>query len=110
MDGKITIKAKELKEKLGRFVRVTNLDSRNGCGSAPNQFDIVFENGYVFQSYAAFVAAKLYDDDRWFFSEFYHDYSKTTSGHLTRYCGYNCSERRRMMATGKAVTIIEDEK
>lgn len=101
--AKETIKKDELLAKLGKFVGVSNCDARNGCGSAPNQFDLRFENGYIFQSYAALVAVKLYNEDKWYFSEFYHDYSKTTSGHCTRFCGYNCRERRKMLSNGQAI-------
>jgi len=102
-----TIKKSELLAKLGEFESVSNTESRNGCGSAPNQFEILFNKGYVFQSYGALVAVKLYADKRWYFSEFYHDYSRTTSGYLTRFCGYNCATRRKMLANGEAVAIID---
>lgn len=101
-----TIKRNEILAKLGGFVSVSNCESRNGCGSAPNQFEIQFEHGRVFQSYRALVAVKLDNDGRWYFSG-YHDYSNTTSGHCTRYCGHDCRERRKMLERGEAVSIVD---
>lgn len=98
-----SIKKSELMRELGGFLRVENLESRNGCGSAPNQFELTFEHGYVFQSYRSLVGVKM-DDGRIFFSG-YHDYSNTTSSHCTRWCGYDCKTRRKMLADGRAVYI-----
>lgn len=101
-----SIKKLELMRKLGGFLRVENLASRNGCGSAPNQFELTFEHGTAFQSYDSLVGVKLYDDDRIFFS-CYHDYSNTTSGYCKRWCGRDCKTRRKMLADGRAVYIEE---
>jgi len=101
-----TIKKSELMRELGGFLRVENLESRNGCGSAPNQFELTFEHGYVFQSYRSLVGVKM-DDGRIFFSG-YHDCSNTTSGYCGRWCGYDCKTRRKMLADGRAVYIEEE--
>ena len=102
-----TISKNAVLKKLGNFVRVRNVESRNGSGKAPNQFEIEFENGRVFQSYDALCAVKFNNEKSWYFSEYYHDYSKTTSGYLTRYCCRNCTERRKLLRSGEAITIIE---
>ena len=87
-----TITESELTKKLGAFVAVENLPSRNGRGSAPNQFRIRFENGEVFQSYKALVGAKI--GGQLYLSDYYHDYSNTTSSHCGWWCGKRCQERR----------------
>lgn len=100
-----TIKKSELLAMLGNFVSVQNTASRNGYGSAPNQFEIKFENGTVFQSYQSFIGArvngKLYISD-------YHDYSNTTSGYFGRWCGYNCKERRQGLKDERFIFVEED--
>lgn len=97
-----TIKYSELCEKLGKFIRVENLDSRNGCGKAPNQFELTFENGFVMQSYNSIIGAKI--DGQYYFTN-YHDYSNTTSSHCTRWCMYNCKERRKGLENEKFIFI-----
>lgn len=100
-----TIKKSELMRELGGFLKVENLTSRNGYGTAPNQFELTFEHGRVFQSYASLVAVEF--DGKWYFTRF-HDYSYTTSGHCTRWCGYDCKTRRKMLENGSAIFIEED--
>lgn len=95
----------EVSKKLGTFISVENAPSRNGCGDAPNQFLLTFENGTVFQSYStrigAMIGGELYIDSR------YHDYSNTTSGYVGRWCGYSCSQRRKLLASGEIIDIVK---
>lgn len=99
-----TIKEKTLFKKLGKFVSVENTESRNGCGSAPNQFKIRFENGEVFQSYSTLIGVKF--NGEYYFSNA-HDYSNTTSSHTTRWCGYDCKERRKGLENGSFIKIVD---
>ena len=104
MEAKNTITKKQLFEMLGAFKSVRNCPSRNGESQAPNQFELFFENGRVFQSYSSLVAARV--NGRWYFTE-NHDYSVTTSGHCGRWCGYNTKERRKGLKDGQ-FTFITD--
>jgi len=97
------IKETALFKKLGKFVKVENSASRNGCGSAPNQFELTFEHGRVFQSYKTLIG--VYFNGEYYFSNS-HDYSNTTSSHTTRWCGYDCKERRKGLADGKFINIV----
>lgn len=97
-----SITKRELMGKLGEFIRVENAESRNGCGSAPNQFIIQYQNGEVFQSYHSLVGARI--GGQLYFSG-YHDYSNTTSGHCKRWCGFTAPERRKGLETGQFIYI-----
>jgi hypothetical protein len=104
MAEKRTITMDELTKKLGKFISVENTPSRNGYNNAPNQFEIRFENGRVFQSYSTLIAARvcgeLYLTDS-------HDYSNTTSAHTTRWTGYTTAERRAGLKDGRFINIID---
>lgn len=102
--AKSTITKSEILGKLGNLVKVSNLTNSN-YNKVANQFEIIFENGKVFQSYAALVAVWM--GGKWYFSEYYHDYSRTTAKHCTSYCGYSTNERRQLMNSGEAFTIVE---
>ena len=99
-----TIKKSDLIAKLGNFVSVKNTESRNGYGIAPNQFEIRFENGTVFQSYRSMIAVRM--NGQLYFTDS-HDYSNTTSGHCKRWCGYSAQQRRAGLESGKFI-LIED--
>ena len=92
-----TISRKALMKKLGNFISVSNTDSRNGMSKAPNQFELTFENGKAFQSYESLIG--VYMNGAYYFTA-NHTYSNTTSGHCTRWCGYNAAERRKGIANG----------
>lgn len=85
-------------KKLGAFIRVENAPSRNGYGSAPNQFVLHYKNGEVFQSYDS-ICGIMIDGEGLYFTE-YHDYSNTTSGYVGRWSGFNTAERRKGIAEG----------
>lgn len=97
------IKKSELMKKLGAFKSVHNTESRNGWGSAPNQFELCFANGKVFQSYDTFIGAVI--NGVYYFTD-YHSYSNTTSSHCTRWCGYNSNERRKKLESGEMISIL----
>lgn len=100
-----TIKRTTLCKKLGKFIRVENCDSRNDRGKAPNQFELTFENGTVFQSYDSLIGVRIGTD--LFFTNM-HDYSNTTSAHCTRWCNKNSKERRKGLTDGTYTQIILD--
>lgn len=92
---------------LGNFKSVENTPSRNGYGKAPNQFEIRFENGKVFQSYDSLIAVKM-NDGRIYLTES-HDCSNTTSGHVGRWLGgIYTKERREGLRDGWITLIIDD--
>lgn len=96
-----TIKKSEVMEKLGKFISVENCASR--CtGTAPNQFELTFENGSVFQSYSSLIGVRI-GNQYYFTSD--HYYSNTTSGYCGRWCGYNCRERRKGLEDGRFILI-----
>lgn len=98
-----TISKSEIMERLGGFVSVENAPSRNGYGSAPNQFILRFKNGTVFQSYSTLIGVKMGGE---LYLTRSHDYSNTTSGHCGRWCGMNCAERRRGIDNGDITLIV----
>lgn len=100
--AKRTIKKDQLFKKLGTFISVRNTEGRNGEYNAPNQFELKFENGRVFQSYDSFIAARL--NGELYLSED-HDYSNTTSAHTTRWTGFNTKERREGIECGKFISV-----
>lgn len=100
----VTIKRNELTEKLGNFVSVQNTESRNGYNYAPNQFEIRFEHGTVFQSYRTMIAVRM--NGQLYFTDS-HDCSNTTSRHCKSWCGYSAKERREGLQSGKFI-LIED--
>lgn len=99
-----SIKEKTLLRKLGKFVSVENVESRNGCGKAPNQFRIVYEKGEIFQSYKSLIG--VYFDGTYYFNNL-HSCSNTTSSHTTRWCGYDAKERRKGLADGTFIKIVD---
>lgn len=99
-----TIKRNELMAKLGAFQSVCNTPSRNGYSVAPNQFELIFENGKVFQSYSSLIAVRYKRE--WYFTSM-HGCSNTTSRHLGNFCGYSLNERRKGLADGTFI-MIED--
>lgn len=99
-----TIKEKPLLKKLGKFIKVENTESRNGCGSAPNQFVLTFEKGEVFQSYKSLIGVKF--NGEYYFSGL-HSYSNMTSAHTTRWCGYDAKERRKGLENGTFIKIVD---
>lgn len=91
-----------LKSMLGNFIGVENLPSRNGCGKAPNQFFVKYENGNIFQSYDSVIGAKI---NGTLYLNNLHDYSKTTSGYCTRWTGLTAQERRKGLKDGSIIFI-----
>lgn len=96
------IKFQDLMSKLGNFKYVENAPSRNGENKAPNQFILHYENGQVFQSYKSVCAARINGE---YYLTKYHDYSCTTSLHVTKWMGRNTQERRKGMVEGRFITI-----
>lgn len=104
MDNAKTITKATILANLGNFKSVNNTPSRNGCGAAPNQFELYFEHGCAFQSYDTLIG--IYYRGEYYFTDS-HDYSKTTSGYTTRWCGYSAPERRKGLADGKFIQIVD---
>lgn len=92
-----------IKRKLGKFLYVSPIISERSGEAVRNQYEIVFENGYVFQSYHTFIGAivdgKLYLSDA-------HDYSNTTSKYCTIWSGYNGKERRKGLENGEFYKLV----
>lgn len=99
-----TITTSKLSKKLGTFVRVENGVARCGYGEAPNQFILTFEGGEVFQSYNAFIGAKV--DGNLYLSK-NHGYSRTTSRHCKAWCGLTKQERERGLRNGQITLVID---
>lgn len=73
----------QIMEALGAFKSVSNYDGK------PNQFEIKFENGEVFQSYDSVIVVSFYLFDSEFSNKIYFgsdwDYSKTTSKYRNKF-------------------------
>lgn len=91
------MKKSEIMKELGSFVTCRPIISERSGEAVRNQYEVVFENGRVFQSYETLIAVrlkgKLYIDP--------YKYSVTTSKYLTSWCGYNPQERRAALADGR---------
>lgn len=97
------IKKSEIMKELGSFVTCRPIISERSGEAVRNQYDVVFENGRIFQSYKTLIAVrlngKLYIDP--------NKYSVTTSKYLTIWCGYDSRERRVALADGR-IGELED--
>ncbi len=91
-------------KRLGNFISVENLPSRNGRSKAPNQFELKFEKGRMFQSYDSLIGVMMYDGDVCFTDK--HDYSNTTSLHCKNWCHMDMKTRRDGLKSGKFISII----
>lgn len=101
---KRTITMDMMMKKLGNFISVENLPSKNGKGTAQNQFEMKFQHGRVFQSYDSFIGAVDNNGDYYFTDR--HDYSNTTSSYCKKWCGMDANTRRNGLETGKFIHII----
>ena len=99
-----TITKDKLMKRLGNFISVENLPSRNGQEKASNQFELKFENGKVFQSYDSLIGVILSNGEICFTD--LHDYSNTTSLHCKNWCGIDTKSRRSGIKSGKYMRII----
>jgi hypothetical protein len=100
-----TISRSLLLRQLGAIRKVQNLQSARSGRDVPNQYDLVCENGIAFQSYGTLIAVRM---NGYLYLTDYHDYSKTTSKYCTGWTGWNTSERRRGLESGKFIRIVED--
>ncbi len=100
-----TITRSELLRKLGAVLKVSNLTSPRSGRQVPNQYDLVCENGIAFQSYGTLIAVRL--NGKLYLTD-YHDYSKTTSKYAKEWTGYNLSERRAGLKSGRFISVVED--
>ena len=92
-----TTSLSSLLPRLGNLVHVENLPSRMGNGVVRNQFELLYDNGSIFQSYTTFIGAKVGGE---LYLSSYHDYSKTTSLYCGRWCGKNTAERWKGLKNG----------
>lgn len=105
---------KKIGKKLGNFIDVKNVPSRNVRGTTlSNQFILTFENGSVFKSYDTFVAAIVfnspYDKELYLNPNVRVDsidggrtnvFSATTNRACIDFCGLNTAERRKAIKDG----------
>ena len=99
-----TIKRQELMQKLGKFQKVENMTSNNTYRAVPNQYELKFENGYVFQSYDSLIAVLLHGE---LYLTDLHDYSVTTNKYANQFTGRNCKERREGLKSGEFIRIVD---
>lgn len=97
-----TYKAKTLKNKLGRFIKVRPIISERSGEAVRNQYELEFEKGFAFQSYDTLIG--IYVGHKYYFSDM-HDCSTTTSKYCGQWCGMNGKERRAAIQSGKAGLI-----
>ncbi len=96
------MKATTVKNKLGNFVSVENLTSSNG-NDVPNQFNLRFENGKVFQSYNSLIAIKI--DGKVYLGKDWN-YSKTTMKYLNWWLGgYSKKEIEKGIKEGEFILL-----
>lgn len=95
-------KAKALKSKLGRFIKVRPINSERSGEPVRNQYELQFEKGYAFQSYDSLIG--IFVGNKYYFTDM-HDCSTTTSKYCGVWCGMNGKERRAALQSGKAGLI-----
>ena len=95
-------KAKALKSKLGRFIKVCPIISERSGEPVRNQYELQFEKGYAFQSYDSLIG--IFVGHKYYFTDM-HDCSTTTSKYCGVWCGMNGKERRAALQSGKAGLI-----
>lgn len=98
-----TIKRSLLLHQLGNIKKVCNLTSPRSWRPVANQFDIEFENGIAFQSYNSLIAVRM---NGYLYLTDLHDYSNTTSKYATEWTGLTTAERRRGLADGSIIAIV----
>lgn len=98
------INKSEVLNKLGNFVRVKNLESPRTGRAVANQFEIVYENGRVFQSYNTLIGVRTGGN---LYLTSAHEYSTTTSKYCTEWCGFNLKERRDGLKSGRFYQIAD---
>lgn len=95
-----------LSKKLGALRGVSNAPSiRNPGDVIRNQFIIYYDNGEVFQSYNTICGVRV--DGMPLALSGAHDYSRTTSAHVGRWCNLSTKERREGMESGEILTIAD---
>lgn len=100
-----TIAKKELMAMLGKFISVKNATARCGCGEAPNQFILTYENGEAFQSYDSLIGVKM-NGVYYFTNE--HTHSRTTERFCYNWCGHTKKDRLKGLDNGKFTFITEN--
>ena len=87
----------ELLPQLGAFQKVNAFESGRTCNSPAqnksirSQYEVVFENGSVFQSYDTIIGVKLNGGKLYLSKE--HSHSVTTNKYCTMWCGIDKKER-----------------
>lgn len=98
-------KIQEIKDKLGKFIKVEPIILPRSGEAVRNQYKVRFENGNLYQSYDTLIGirtgGKLYLTRS-------HEYSTTTSKYCREWCGYSGEERRKGLESGKFVYLVED--
>lgn len=99
-------KTSDIKEKLGKFVKVNPINSpySKSGDAVRNQVEVVFEHGTAFQSYDTFIGAKI--NGKLYLTE-NHSCSTTTSKWCGVWCGYDSKERKKGLKDGKII-LLED--
>lgn len=93
------MKLETIKKRLKGFGSIENMYSpRYNGGKVANQFQIIFDNGSIFQSYDTIIAVRLKDKiyltDSW-------DYSKTTGVYRNQFLRENIQETRIKIKSGE---------
>lgn len=90
------MKLSTIKKRLKGFGRISNMYSNSGREVA-NQFEVSFDNGYLFQSYSSIIAIRykgqVYLTDK-------YDYSRTTMKYLKDFLGHGVAETRELLESG----------
>lgn len=84
-------------KRLGAFKSVTNFTSSNG-NDVPNQFEIRFEKGTVFQSYTSIIAVTTNSGNIFLGGDW--DYSTTTGRYRNQFLGESKKETEQKIKLG----------
>ena len=87
----------EIISKLGRFIKVEPIKSTRSGESVRNQYNLKYENGYVYQSYDSIIGTEHHN--QYYFSERY-DHSRTTRKHCHWWSGMDTHQIEEGLASG----------
>jgi len=74
-------------------IKVHNLNSPRTGNPVANQYEIITEDNYIFQSYNSIIAKRNRETNKITLDSYYWDYSRTTLKYLKEFLNTNMSKK-----------------
>ena len=74
-------------------IKVYNLNSPRTGNPVANQYEIITEDDYIFQSYSSIIAKRNKETNKITLDSYYWDYSVTTLKYLKQFLNTNMSKK-----------------